>query len=195
MAEKLFEDVDELLEEKSMSTSKTKTVGMKITEFLQKIYEKKFVDSPRFNLGGVEFFIRVRHNDENPQCEFIGVFLMNGSKKDQTFSVTFLEGSGTRESFKKITALRGQGFLKFLSLEKFRTWAFIHGDVFQLKATVTLHQKGTGDDWIRYFSPVCLSCFLVPISSSFKEPTETGGAQVSGKQGHHLCSHQGHYAG
>ena len=43
-----WKDVDELLEEKSTSTSMTKTVGMKITEFLSKIDGKKTVDSPKF---------------------------------------------------------------------------------------------------------------------------------------------------
>ena len=149
----LFEDVDELLEEKSISTSTTKTVGMKITEFLKKIEEKKSVESPRFKLDGSEFYIWVKLSEENP--EFIGVFLVNVSKKDQTTSFTFLEGSGARESLKmkEIKRFKANGFVKFLSLEKFKTWAFIHGDVFSLKATVTLHQKGSGDDWIRYCSP------------------------------------------
>ena len=56
VAEKVFEDVDELFEE---WTSLTKTIGMKIPQFLEKIEEKKIVFSPRFKLSGVEFCIKV----------------------------------------------------------------------------------------------------------------------------------------
>ena len=56
VAEKVFEDVDELFEE---WTSLTKTIGMNIPQFLEKIEEKKIVLSPRFKLSGVEFCIKV----------------------------------------------------------------------------------------------------------------------------------------
>ena len=60
MAEKVFEDVDELFEEgKPTWTSLTKTIGMKIPKFLEKIEEKKIVFSPRFKLSGEEFCIKV----------------------------------------------------------------------------------------------------------------------------------------
>ena len=60
MAEKLFEDVNQLFEEKPQWISETETVGLKIPDFLKKIEEKKVVISPKFTLSGVEFHIRVR---------------------------------------------------------------------------------------------------------------------------------------
>lgn len=45
------------------------------------------------------------------------------------------------------------GYSTFLSHEKYKTWAKTHGDVFMLKATVTLHQQvnsTTEDGWTRY---------------------------------------------
>ena len=53
MAEELLEGVDELFEENSTSTSKIKSVGMKISEFQKKIEEKKTLYSPRFMLDGL----------------------------------------------------------------------------------------------------------------------------------------------
>ena len=53
MAEKLLEDVDELFLQKPTETSETKTVGIEIPEFLQKIKKKEEVISPRFKLAGV----------------------------------------------------------------------------------------------------------------------------------------------
>ena len=149
MAEKLFEDVNELFVEKPTWTSETKTVGVEIPEFLKKIEEKKSVVSPRFKLSGVEFSILVTPGCDDSQ--FIRVELKNCSTEDQTTSASFLEKSGARKSWKMlgIKAKLNMGCPKFLSHEKFKTWAEKHGDVFKLKATVTLHQKKQ-DDWIRY---------------------------------------------
>ena len=160
MAEKLLEDVDELLSQKPMWTSETKTIGLEIPEFLKKIEKKKDVKSPRFKISGVEFYLWVTpgFNDS----EFIRVDLMNCSMETQTTSVIFLEGSGARDSWKmhEVVADKGWGCPEFLSHEQFKGWAKDHGDVFKLKATVTLHQKKqeTGDDWIRYcvFLLLCL---------------------------------------
>ena len=147
MAEKLFEDVDELFQEKPRWSSDIKTVGLEIPEFLKKIEDKKTVESPTFQLPGAAFYIKVA-----PGSEFTRVELVNGSKKAQTASVTFLEGSGAQCSLKmqEIKVNHCLGFSQFLSHEKFKTWAKKHGDVFKLKAVVTLHQKATGEGWIRY---------------------------------------------
>ena len=71
MAEKLFENVDQLFEEKPMWTSETRNVGLKIPDFLKKIEEKKVVLSPKFNFSGdtdgVDFELRVKAGSENPQ--------------------------------------------------------------------------------------------------------------------------------
>ena len=121
---------------------------MIIPEFLKKIENKEIVNSPRFKLFGNEFNIAVWPGNVNPQ--FTSVFLMEGRKmKNQTTSVTFLERSGAQHS--------GERVVEFLSHEKFKTWAENHSDVFKLKATVTLHQEKTGDDWIRY-----CNAFLFP---------------------------------
>ena len=194
MAEKLLEDVDELFSQKSMWTSMTKTVGVEIPEFLKKIEEKKLVESLEFKISEVEFFIRVTPGYQD--SEFIRVDLMNCSKEKQATSVTFLQGSGAAVSWEMIEVPgdKGRGCPRFLSHEKFKAWANIHGDVFQLKAKVTLHQKKqeTGDDWIRYRVSFLL-CLGVNIS--VQERAKSGGAEVSGKRGHHPCPHQGHHAG
>ena len=87
---------------------------------------------------------------------------MNCTEEAQTTSVTFLEGSGKEGSsikMKEIPANRGYGYPKFLPVKEFKAWATNHGEVFKLKATVTLYQKVFGDDWIRYrisYLPICL---------------------------------------
>ena len=131
-------------------------IGGEIPNFLKIIEEKKRVDSPRFkfsgDVDGVQFFIRVCPGNED--LEFISVYL-RASKEDQITSVTFLEASGTRMSWEMtdVPLSTGWGYKKFLSLKMFQTWAKKHGDVFKLKATVTLHkQEETGGDWIRYCS-------------------------------------------
>ena len=204
MAEKLFEDVEEMFEGKPTWSSDTKIVGLKIPEFLKKIEEKKGVDSPRFKLSGVEFYIKVTPGCDYP--EFIRVSVVNCAKEIQTTSVTFLDGSGKKIGWKmdevKANNGRGMGYSKFLSHEKFKAWD--HGDVFNLKATVTLHKKvnPTGEGWIRYCSPVCLvSWFQYCVQEQvWWEPGNSqhcgaGGAQVSEKRGHHPCCYQGHHAG
>ena len=179
-----------------MWTSETQNVGLKIPDFLKKIEEKKVVLSPKFNFSGdtdgVDFELKVKAGSENPQ--FISVFLF-ASKEDQITSVTFLEGSGARASWEmaKVLLPGGWGYKKFLSLVKFKTWAKTHGDVFMLRATVTLHQKKQpGECWIRYcvFLLLCLG-----VNISVQEQAKSGGAEVSEKRGHHPYPHQGHHDG
>ena len=43
----------------------------------------------------------------------------------------------------------GWGFPKFLSHEKYREYAKVHGDVLKLDVVVTLHTKAEGDGWTR----------------------------------------------
>ena len=149
---KLFEDVDELFVQKPSWTSETKIVGIESPEFLKKMEMKEIVRSPRFKLAGIEFFIDIYCGE----TEFIGISLANTSDEDQTTSVTFTEESGVKRSWQmEITkANMGNGFAKFLSHEKYKVWAKDHGDVFRLKAKVTLHQKRKTtedeDGWIRY---------------------------------------------
>ena len=151
MAGKLFENgVDELFVEKPSWTSNTVTIGIEIPNFLKKMEEKKIVDSPSFKLSGLEFYVQV-HAGTKKYPEFIGVFLFNCSKEVQT--AIFVEG-GTSWKFEMKEIWLGLGCLDFLSHEKFKAG---DGDVFKLKATVTLHQKKTGDDWIRY-----CNAFLFP---------------------------------
>ena len=147
---KLFEDVDELFVQKPSWTSKTRIVGIESPEFLKKMEMKEIVRSPRFKLAGIEFYIDI----DCEETEFIGISLANTSDEDQTTSVTFTEESGVKRSWqmKIAEANRGYGFVKFLSYEKYKVWAKDHGDVFRLKAKVTLHQKRNEDEdgWIRY---------------------------------------------
>ena len=149
---KLFEDVDELFVQKPSWTSETRIVGIEIPEFLKKIEMKEIVRSPRFKLAGIEFCIRAIPGFK--ETEFIGLDLVHTSDEDQTTSVTFTEESGVKKSWQMeiAEANMGYGFANFLSHEKYKVWAKDHGDVFRLKAKVTLHQKRNEDEdgWIRY---------------------------------------------
>ena len=169
MAEKMLEDVDELFVRKPTRTSETKTVGLEIPEFLKKIEEKEMVLSPQFKISGVDFHIRIAPGDDDP--DFTSVALVNGSNEVQTTSASFLEGTGASMSWEMREIKIGLGRDKFLSHEDFKAWAKNHGDVFKLKATITLHQKGntTGDDWIRYCNP-CLFLDLVLIYLHRSQP-------------------------
>ena len=159
MAENLLENgVDELFVEKPSWTSNTVTIGVEIPNFQKKMEEQKIVDSPRFKLSGLEFNIQVKAGTEKDP-EFIGVFLQNDSKEAQTTSVTFLvSGEEDRWEMKEIRANGGWGYPKFLSHEKFQAWAKKYGDVFKLKATVTLH-----NNWIRYWNSFLFLGLGVPI--------------------------------
>ena len=156
---KQYEDVDELFVEKPTWNSETKTVAIEIPEFLKKIDKKEIVvSSPKFKLAGVEFCIKV--TPRNKDTEFIRVALANCSGEDKTTSVIFNEESGVERSWQMVTigVNYEYAFPKFLSHEKYKTWAKDHGDVFKLRAKVTLHQKmNTAEDgWIRYCNPLCL---------------------------------------
>ena len=156
---KLFEDVDELFV-KNRGTSVTKTVGIEIPDFLDKIEKKVEVKSPRFKLAGVEFYILVIPGFSETKFIYVGLF--NCSDEDQTTSVTFTDESGVERSWQMepLGAKDYDGFPNFLSYEDYKTWAKDHGDVFKLKAKVTLHQKVMDEDgWIRY-----LVIFFVRLS-------------------------------
>ena len=150
---KLFEDVDELFV-KNRGTSVTKTVGIEIPDFLDKIEKKVEVKSPRFKLAGVEFYILVIPGFSETKFIYVGLF--NCSDEDQTTSVTFTDESGVDKSLKMYPfgANDHDGFVEFLSHEEYKAWAKDHDDVFKVKVRVTLHQKeeSAEDGWIRYVS-------------------------------------------
>ena len=162
MVKRLLEDVDHLFVGKPTWTSETTTVGLEIPDFLKKIEKKENVMSPRFKISGVKFYMRVAPGLDDP--EFVGVDLIIDSEEVLTISGSFLEGTGASISWEMTEMKIGWGCPEFLSHEDFKAWAKNHGDVFKLKATITLHQKGntTGDDWIRYCNP-CLLLDLVLI--------------------------------
>ena len=162
---KLFEDVDELFVKtkgtsvtknvKNTWTSVTKIVGIEIPAFLEKIEKGEQVESPRFKLAGVEFSIVV-FSTKRTKFVYVEPSLANRSDEDQTTSVTFTDESGVERSWQMepLGAKDYDGFPNFLSYEDYKTWAKDHGDVFKVKAKVTLHQKRKTtedeDGWIRY---------------------------------------------
>ena len=156
MFKRKVEDVDELFvktkTKTKAKTSVTKTVGIEIPDFLEKIDKKVKECCPRFMLAGVEFIIEIDPGFDN--TEFVDVGLANLSDEDQITSVTFTHESGAKESWQmdELKAKRSSGFPDFLSHEKYKAWAKDHGDVFKLMVTVTLHQKeeSAEDGWIRY---------------------------------------------
>ena len=193
MAEKLLEDVDELFVGKPTWTSETKTVGLEIPKFLKKIEEEETVTSPRFKISEVEFYIKVSPGNDDP--EFVSVDVLTGSEEPPTTSVSFLEGTGAMASWKMREIKKGGlGCGKFLPHQRFKAWAKNHGDVFKLKATITLHQKGntTVVDWIRYCNP-CKPCVNIFAQEPARKEAEAAG--VSEKRDLHLRSQQGHHAG
>ena len=137
---------------KMISTSTKKTI--EVHDLLRMIEDdsKKNgeIRSPKFKLAGVDFSI-VLFPEDCPDAGFIGVYLSNHSREDQTTSITVKEVSGVEQSWemKKVPAGDGRGFLKFLSHENYREWAKDHRDVLKLDVVVTLHSKAEGDCWTR----------------------------------------------
>ena len=116
----------------------------------------KKISSPKFQLAGANFSIEVNpDNSYHSAPGFIGVYLHNYGNEDQTISMTIkaVFGSVTDICFKldmrMIPASKGWGSPKFLSHEKYREMAKVHGDVLKLELEVTLHTKTEGDGWTR----------------------------------------------
>ena len=138
----------------STSTKKTIEVHDLLKEIEDEDKKKIPKNSPKFNLAGVDFSIKVYpDNSANNHSGSIGVYLCSYSKEDQTVSLTVKEalGSARERSFemKKLPAFGGWGWADFLSHEKYRELAMAQGDVFKLEAVVTLHSKAEGDGWTR----------------------------------------------
>ena len=123
-------------------------VEFKIDELLQKLSDNenntKRIDSPKFNLGGVEMFIRVYPDYKS--SGFISVFLDNFSNQDQVCSATFKTPAGAEKGLKRAIVkakVAGRGFPKFLSHAHYKKWAEENGDVFKVVVSVFIHTKET----------------------------------------------------
>ena len=153
--QQLGSETNELFVLKTKWLKETTKKTIEIHDFINKIEDqdnnKKKIVSPKFKIAGVEFSIWV-YTDEsrNDAPGFIGVYLHNYSNEDQMSSVT-AKGSGVEASWEmtKVPAGKGFGRKKFMTHEKYREWAKVHGDVFKLDVVVTLHTKAEGDDWTR----------------------------------------------
>ena len=149
-------ETDELFVLKTKWIKETTKKTIEIHDFLKKIEDdKKGIQSPKFKLAGVEFAIDVYPNNiVNGSPDYIGVFLFNYSGEDQTISMTVKEASGLENLDLEMDIVetgRGWGFHQFLTHEKYRAWAKDNGDVFKLRAEVTVHTKvDTAEDgWTR----------------------------------------------
>ena len=124
------------------------TICVEIQDFTGKIDDldnkQKPIFSPNFTLGGKELCVGVMTDPNDPDPEFIGVYLMNFSKEDITASAKFKSSSGGKSSIKNqvIKAGSGRGSPKFLSHAAFKKWAKEYEDIFILEVEVTLHVKG-----------------------------------------------------
>ena len=140
---------------KWVSTSTKKTV--EIHDFISKIEDgdnsKNEINSPEFELEGVNFYISVY--PDKGGSGFIGVYLYNDdiAVQDQTISISVQEGSGfVEEKSSEMAVVEADddwGFSNFMSHEKFRELAKVHGDVLKLEVVVTLHTKAKGNSWTR----------------------------------------------
>ena len=172
---KKYEDVDELFVKKLTRTSETKTIALEIPEFLKKIAGNETVTSPKFRLAGVEFCIFVKPGTRKV---LVGLVNCNIANEDQTASVTFTEESG-KERIREMDKV-SVCCVQFMSHEEYKAWAKDHGDVFKLKARVTLHQEiNTAEGgWIRY---VVNSVSFVFLGFNYNVQDQAqAGAQPSG---------------
>ena len=140
-----------VLNTKSISKTTKKTV--EIHDFISKIEDEdnkmKAIISPLFKLAGVDFSIDVLPDKEG--SGFTGVFLYNCGDEDQMTSSSIKEFSGEEGDWTmdKIKANQSWGFPEFMSHEKYRQFAKVHGDVLKLEVVLTLHTKAEGDGWTR----------------------------------------------
>ena len=138
---------------KTKSISKTTKKTVEIHDFISKIEDEdkkmEAIISPKFKLAGVDFSINVYPDGSG--CGFICVLLHNYGDEDQMTSSSIKQVSGEEKGWEmdKIKAKKLWGFSKFMSHEKYRQFAKVHGDVLKLDVVVTLHTKAEGDDWIR----------------------------------------------
>ena len=151
---------DEVFVHKTKLISKSTKKTIEFHDFLKVIEDedqnKKQIISPKFKLAGVDFSIDVYpDNSANSGAGFFGVYLQNYGKEDQIISMTIKEvfGSVTKMNFvtemQKAPGFKGWGCPKFMSHEKYRQLAKVHGDVLKLDVVVTLHTKAEGDGWTR----------------------------------------------
>ena len=150
---KLFDDVDEMFVKKTTWTSETKVIGIECHEFLKKFEKREDVLSPLFELDDADLMIRVRNKRKVVTgLDHFDVELVNFSEKHQTLSASFIDWSGAQRRWKMKELNPDGGFMPvFLSYETYKSWAKENGDVFRLKATITLHKKVDAgqDGWIR----------------------------------------------
>ena len=142
-----------VLKTRMISESTKKTI--EIHDFIKKIEDQdnnmREIQSPKFMMAGVEFSIYVYPDFLQYSPGRIGVGLHNYSNEDQMCSVT-AKGTGVEKSWemKKVRAGKQYGWMPgFMTHEKYREWAKVHGDVLKLEVVVTLHTKAEGDDWTR----------------------------------------------
>ena len=117
---------------------------VEIIELLEKISddESKWepIESPKFNLGGVEMSIRVHPKSEGG---VIGVFLHSYSDQDQTCSATIKTPAGVEVNWERkiIEANQSCGSSRFLTHGEYEKWAKKNGDVLKLDVSVSLYTK------------------------------------------------------
>ena len=116
---------------------------VEIIELLEKISddESKWepIESPKFNLGGVEMSIRVHPESDG----FIGVYLHSYSDQDQTCSASFKTSAGEEVNWERkiIAANHSRGSSTFLTHGEYEKWAKKNGDVLKLDVSVSLYTK------------------------------------------------------
>ena len=169
-----LEDVDLLFVQKPTWISETKIIGIEIHDFLKKIEKEEEVRSPKIELAGLEFYIVLTPSSFGKEDGefFIFVSLVNSSHEELMTSVSFVGSGVAQGTCWEMIVIEANGGLegRLLNLEKFKAWAKTQGDVFKLKATVTLHRKMDADDgWTRSCQEV-LSCVLVLMFCSGARP-------------------------
>ena len=153
-----------ILNKATWSSVEEVELEVEIHDFLEKIFDdgkkKKAIESPKFNLGGVEMTIRVY--PDYRMGGSVGVFLLNHSDQDQKVSFTFTSKKSksagpiyalTQESRERvmIQANKSLGYPGFLSHRDYKKLAEEDGDVFKLEVSVSLHtkEKSATDSWTR----------------------------------------------
>ena len=153
---KLVDDeVDEVFVlQKKQELTITKTVSFSIPDFVEKIDEndenirRKAVKTPSFKLGELNFhcYVYPEYHKEEEDYGYVGFFLHNGNEEDVNLSMKILEAPGPVDKTMTLEAVtieanKSWGWGGYMDHEEYREWARENGDVFKIKAKVTLHLK------------------------------------------------------
>ena len=131
----------------------TKTVSISIPNLLEKIdnenNKKNPVDTPIFKLGHLDFYFQFKPQSKEGRA---GFYIVNCNKVEVIISMELKEKPTMirTAAFERKTIEANTGWGWPISQDDYRECAAQNGDVFKMRAVVTLHiQEGStaGEEW------------------------------------------------